>query len=141
MISKKIELEYWTQETHRSRKLQIDPLFNLNSNLEDHHIFGKLNSDETIKIHKQRHDFITNRLNFLPRKFRKNKKIISWSNMASTLELFSFEIRHLIFLNTNCSESEVNDFCISRRYSEKLFEEIILDLWRKLENGKQKNND
>ncbi|MFA6462036.1 MAG: hypothetical protein WCV90_07265 [Candidatus Woesearchaeota archaeon] len=140
MVTKELELRFWHEETLRGNKLPINPLFNLNSVFEEHHIFGKSNSNKTALINKERHDFITNRLNLLPIKCRKDKTVIFWSNVASTLELMAFEIRHFIFLYTHSQNEEANEFTLSRGYHQKFIDKIILSIWRKIENGKQRNN-
>jgi hypothetical protein len=130
MIQRELIYEYWTEEKSRISKLNISPLFELDSKLEEHHIFGKINSNETVLIPKNRHKFITDRLNILPRKYRINPEIILLINIFATLELCAFEIRHYLFLKMHNVDDESINFLQERNLSIEKLKDIVRILWR-----------
>jgi hypothetical protein len=80
-------------------------LFDLKSIFENHHLFGKQNSDEIAPIHKQRHAFINNRMNMVGK--RKNEpRVQLYTSMIGALELKAFELRHGLHLHLNYPDEE-----------------------------------
>ncbi|MFW5852452.1 MAG: hypothetical protein ACOCUR_00305 [Nanoarchaeota archaeon] len=91
------EFMLYTNLLNRKHILNDRPFFTFKGVFESHHYLGKVNSDKAVYIHKQRHDFITNRTNFLSRSLRQQPSIAYLTNVIGGLELLAFELEHVLF--------------------------------------------
>lgn len=95
------EFALYTQLLKKKNSVIDRPFFILDQLFENHHYLGKVNSEKTFRIHKQRHDFITKRTNFLSRSLRQQPSIAFLTNAIGGLELLAFELEHVLFRTKN----------------------------------------
>lgn len=90
------EFAFYTHLLKRQSTLKDKPFFDLDKKRENHHFIGRINADKTYCIHKNRHDFISTRTNFLPRALRQQPSIAFLTNAIGGFELMAFELQHVL---------------------------------------------
>jgi len=120
------EFDFFQEEEKRKRAIKDLPLFDLGTELEDHHYEGKKNSPVIFKINKSRHDFITRRLNYFARKYKSQDGIILLANIEATYELIAYEIRHVLYLvKDNPSIDNIDKILVSRGFNKTFLLELV----------------
>lgn len=73
----------------------VEYLANRRKTIESHHLLGKINSDEMIKLPKDSHDIITTCQNSIPKEYRGDKDILALSSLIGLNELIGMQMRIL----------------------------------------------
>lgn len=95
-MNKNIELKADQRRVLEKQKRDKINLKELSQGIEDHHLFGKINSDKTIPMFKSHHDYITCSQNSLSVKLRKNKEVMALASMVGFFELGTQCLREIL---------------------------------------------